>query len=338
MAAADAPQWLGSAWRRSVENVGATAPVTEIDRVGADLVARWQADDRVHHNLKRLIGVLARVDELAAETHDPDVVRLAAWYHGSVFTSDVEDAYARRGGIDPDASAELARTELGALGVPSTTVERVVELVRSMLRHAPSPHDIDAQALCDADLGALAAEPQRYESYLREVRAEWSHIPERDYAEARVAILGRLLERRALFASPLGAAWEDRARDNLRAERERLQHELAQLPPRPEGEESLAEEVIRAKMAKLDAADAVAIARGPVPEPARPRTAADRVDVARRSAQERADERRAQAAADRERRMQRKSERIERRQAERVGARGDVAVDEGSSMSRPPAH
>ena len=42
---------------------------------------------RHFHNIRHLTDVLARVDELE-ETHEPDLVRLAAWYHGAIFDAD----------------------------------------------------------------------------------------------------------------------------------------------------------------------------------------------------------------------------------------------------------
>ncbi|MFV0253623.1 MAG: hypothetical protein ACK5H2_09860 [Beutenbergiaceae bacterium] len=335
MSGTEAPQWLLSAWRRSVTAVGATADRAEIEKVGNGLIERWSDAERVHHNLKRLIGVLARVDELAEETHNPEVVRLAAWYHGAVFTSAAHQAYAHKGGADAGGSASLARTELAGLGVPTEVIERVVSLVRALSRHVAPADDIDAQALCDADLGGLAAEPQRYEDYRREVRAEYAHIPERDYVEARIAIITRLLQRKQLFASPLGQGWEDRARDNLNAELARLQAELATLPERSEGEQSVMAEMIEDKLAKIDAADVAAKEPDPAPA-APPRNAADRVDLARRAAQERASERRAAAEADRERRRLEKQERAAQRAREREEVRHGSQHDDGSSMSRPP--
>ncbi|WP_156251627.1 hypothetical protein [Pseudactinotalea terrae] len=334
MGSTEAPQWLIAAWRRSVEAVGATADREAIERTGHELIERWRSEERVHHNLKRLIAVLARVDEVAAETHEPDVVRIAAWYHGAVFTSTAQHAYAHRGGADAEGSAALAREELGELGVPGEVIERVGQLVQCLSRHVAPPDDIDAQALCDADLGGLAAEPQRYEAYRREVRAEYSHIPERDYVEARLAIVSRLLDRKTLFASPLGRSWENAARDNLRAELSRLRSELETLPERAEGESSHVEDLVAAKMSAFDEADAAGRPVEAEPDPAP--TAADRVDVARRAARERATERRAAAAADRERRQIEKQERIERKAREREARKRGLSGDDGSSMSRPP--
>jgi predicted metal-dependent HD superfamily phosphohydrolase len=229
MGVTDAPSWLLSAFVRSALAVGATAPKEEIERTARRLVERWQSPGRAYHNVRHLKDVLARVDELAQETHHPDLVRLAAWYHGAVFSAAAQTAYARRGGEDEAAGAELARTELTALGVPDKAVERVHQLIRRLCRHDAGPDDIDALALSDADLGILAVEPQRYAAYRAAVREEYAHLPLRDYLEARVAILTKLLGRPRLFVSPFSAAWEEPARENLSAELHRLRAELAAL-------------------------------------------------------------------------------------------------------------
>ena len=227
MGVSDAPQWLLSAWVRSCTGAGATAPTDEIRAVGSRLIDRWSGPGRHFHTLKHLADVLARVDELAEETHEPEVVRLAAWYHGAIFSATDADVYANRGGEDEVASAELASSELISLGISAARAERVHDLVIALRRHSPTPGDFDCAVLCDADLAMLAAEPQKYKAYLQAVRAEYSHLPVEDYVRARIRILTKLQLRRALFASPLGAAWEEPARQNVAAELHRLQKELA---------------------------------------------------------------------------------------------------------------
>lgn len=225
----NAPQWLMPSWMRSCRQAGATAPESEIRAVGEGLIDRWSRPERRFHDLRHLADVLNRVDELAEECHDPDLVRLAAWYHGAIFDSASQAAYASRGGEDETASAVLADEQLTALGLPEASVDRVAHLVTALLRHSPDPGDFDCAVLCDADLGMLATEPQRYKAYLADLREEYSHIPLPDYLRARVAILTKLLGRPRLFSSPLGAAWEDAARQNLDAELQRLQAKQARL-------------------------------------------------------------------------------------------------------------
>ncbi|WP_371744584.1 hypothetical protein [Georgenia sp. TF02-10] len=261
MGVPDVPQWLPSAFVRSARAAGATAPSEQVAATCHRLLDRWREPDRHFHNLKHLIDVLARVDELAEETHHPDLVRLAAWYHGAIFDATAARAYSRSGGEDEVASAELARAELGALGVPQPALDRVAELITALRRPQTAPGDIDALALRDACLAMLAAEPQKYQAYRKAVRAEYSDIPPRHYLEARLAIVRKLLARRHLFVSPLGGQWEDAARENLTAELDRLTAELAAL-----GECAPEESVTAAEAARGQVFDDAAAAAAPAPE------------------------------------------------------------------------
>jgi predicted metal-dependent HD superfamily phosphohydrolase len=227
----DAPQWFSSSFVRAARGAGATASDAELADTAQALVDRWSAPERHFHNLKHLATTLHRVDELAPETHNPDLVRLAAWYHGAVFASDAASTYGSQGGEQTLASAELARKELTALGVPAERADRVADLVDSILRHQPPANDVDAQALNDSDLSMLAIEPQRYRTYSEAVRAEYAHIPQVDFVHARIRILERLLGRSPIFATPQAQAWESAARQNVEAELCRLRKEQSKLPP-----------------------------------------------------------------------------------------------------------
>ena len=229
MGVIDAPQWLLPAFTRPVKALGATQPPEAIRSAGELLIERWSTPDRRFHNLRHLIDMLARVDELAEESHNPDIMRVACWYHGCVFSADAEEASRGNGGEDETASAAFAETDLRHLGVPVQTVERVCCLIVNLKRHMLDEHDIDAQALIDADLGTLAVDPQTYTEYVRLLREEYSHIPLEAYLRGRLTIVSRLLDREHLFHSPLGRRWERAARENLSAEQRRLSEKLARL-------------------------------------------------------------------------------------------------------------
>lgn len=229
MGVLDAPQWLLPAYVRSVKAVGATAGAEQIQEAGERLVSMWLSPDRRFHNLKHAIDMLARVDELADESHNPDVMRLAVWYHGCVFSSATEETYKRNGGEDEVASAAYAAEDLHALGVPDKVTDRICALILNLKRHNLTHEDIDALALNDADLGALAVGPQQYKRYRELVREEYAHIPAEHYLQARLTIVSKLLARETLFSSPLGARWELAARQNLEAEKRLLEDGLAKL-------------------------------------------------------------------------------------------------------------
>lgn len=177
-----------------------------------DALVRAYADRaRGYHDTRHLAEVLDRLDELAdaGETFDPVPVRLAVWFHDGVYDGH-RDAEER--------SAVWAEEALPGL-VPDEIVAEVARLVRLTETHEPAEDDPDGAAVCDADLGILAADPARYAAYAADVRAEYAHLDEETFRLGRVEVLSRLAERPQLFRTPHARArWEQAARRNIDAE------------------------------------------------------------------------------------------------------------------------
>lgn len=195
----------------------ARSPATAPDPVpyADNLLTRWQEPQRRYHTLTHLTAVLDRIDELAGHAGDPDVVRLAAWFHDAVYLPDRSE--------NEERSARLAERALPEAGVSAERTAEVARLVRLTTSHAPAPDDRDGQVLCDADLAILAAPPSAYAAYTAAVREEYHFVPNDAFREGRAAILRQLLALPSLFSTPHGKEkWEATARYNLSAELEML--------------------------------------------------------------------------------------------------------------------
>jgi predicted metal-dependent HD superfamily phosphohydrolase len=175
------------------------------------LEAAYGDGTRGYHDLRHLDEVLAHVEELM-DPDDPllEVVLLAAWFHDAVYAGRPDDE---------ERSAVLAETWLGEAGAPPGTCAEVARLVRLTATHRPAPGDHAGQVLCDADLAILAAGPERYAAYVAGVRTEHAHVPDRDFAAGRTAVLAGLLAGDRLFHTPAARdRWEAAARSNVRRE------------------------------------------------------------------------------------------------------------------------
>ncbi|MGW5372245.1 HD domain-containing protein [Streptomyces sp. NPDC004009] len=180
-----------------------------------NLLARWQEPQRHYHTPTHLTAVLDHVDTLEKYAADPDVVRLAAWFHDAVYLPDRSE--------NEERSAALAERALPEAGVPAPKTAEAARLVRLTVTHAPAADDLDGQVLCDADLAILAAPPSEYAHYTAEVREEYHFIPSDAFREGRAAILRQLLSLPSLFHTPYGREhWERTARYNLTGELEML--------------------------------------------------------------------------------------------------------------------
>jgi predicted metal-dependent HD superfamily phosphohydrolase len=90
-------------------------------------------------------------------------------------------------------------------------------------KHNAVPEGRDAEALLDADLAILAAQPERFREYEQQVRIEYSWVPEAWYRTERAKVLRQFLTRQRLFATAyFRGHYEAQARQNL-------EHSLAAL-------------------------------------------------------------------------------------------------------------
>ncbi|MDO5728838.1 MAG: hypothetical protein Q4P71_04355 [Actinomycetaceae bacterium] len=224
------PPWLLRSFIDAAQNAGSNAPVETITRVGNDLIERWNAPFRTFHNVQHLANVIARIDELAPSTHDPDILRLAAWFLGSLNLHSVEF-----GGEAPEKKIDVCHSYvsdmLRELGFDSDVCGRVCSLIQQLFHHHAPADDIDANALIDANCAVLAAMPQEYKRYRRLIREEFPHLTDLEYQVKRRRYIRALLNRSIIFRSPLGSQWEPIARQNLEAELVNLDCSISKLDP-----------------------------------------------------------------------------------------------------------
>ncbi|MER5787917.1 hypothetical protein [Streptomyces sp. NPDC001980] len=185
------------------------------DPYADELLRRWQEPQRRYHTVAHLTAVLDHVDVLAEYADEPDLVRLAAWFHDAVYLPDRSE--------NEERSARLAERALPEAGISAEKTAEVARLVRLTVTHDPAPGDRNGEVLCDADLAILAAPPSGYAAYTVEVREEYHFVPNDAFRAGRSAILRQLLDLPQLFRTPYGRTeWEPTARYNLAAELEML--------------------------------------------------------------------------------------------------------------------
>lgn len=180
-----------------------------------NLLARWAEPQRRYHTTAHLTAVLDHIDVLEEHADDPELVRLAAWFHDAVYAPDRSE--------NEERSARLAERALQEAGLTPAATAEVARLVRLTVTHDPADGDHNGETLCDADLAILAAAPDAYAAYAAAVREEYSFVPDEDFRAGRAAVLRQLVALPRLFRTPYGAAeWEGPARENLATERELL--------------------------------------------------------------------------------------------------------------------
>lgn len=184
--------------------------------VGRALLARWEAPDRGYHSSVHLGEVLEHLAFLtgAAEPASSRILRAAAWYHDAIYDGVP--------GWDEARSAQLCGRELEDI-LPPEELARAVSLIEATGDHTKDNEDPLWPLFHDADLGILAAPEARYDRYAAAVRAEYAHVPDREFRAARADILEGFLGQKRIYLTPRAReSWEDRARANVAAEVRRL--------------------------------------------------------------------------------------------------------------------
>ncbi|MGA4670815.1 DUF4031 domain-containing protein [Propionibacteriaceae bacterium Y1923] len=184
------------------------------DAIGAELVERWTESHRHYHDVRHLLQVLTALVQVGPPTTPDDdrTLRLAAWFHDAVYEGTEHDE---------ENSAQLAERMLGRF-LPTRQVDEVARLVRLTRTHDPDEHDQAGAQLVDADLSVLGQRPGRYDVYVRDVRADYAHVPDELWRFGRLRVLDHLLGLTPLFRTARGRElWAERATENLTAERAR---------------------------------------------------------------------------------------------------------------------
>ena len=159
---------------------------------------------RVH--IEDCLAKLAAVEGLP--DHDRRLLEWAIWWHDAVYDPRSPD--------NEEASAELAERDLAAMGATEVDRREVCRLILLTKGHAVDPADRLGAILVSIDLSILAAEPDAYDRYARQVREEYAHVPPDTFRAGRAGVLRRFLEAPVLFADPnLAARWDAPARSNL---------------------------------------------------------------------------------------------------------------------------
>ena len=118
---AQAPQWLLTSFVDAMQQIGATATDTDLEHEGTDLIQRWSAPNRQLHNLRRLMNTLTHIDEISSSAHDPDILRVAAWYHGAFLNKALEIKLVDSRRTSPPPDASITRTTASpSLAYPRT--------------------------------------------------------------------------------------------------------------------------------------------------------------------------------------------------------------------------
>ncbi len=193
-----------SEWTTTWAGLGVEAPGGGLYE---ELIARYSAAERHYHSLRHLDECFSRFADARELAEHPHEIALAHWFHDAVY--DV------RGQDNEERSAAWAEDAARRAGLPADVATRIRDLIMAT-KHDALPDSNDSRLLVDIDLAILGASVERFDEYERQVRQEYSWVPEPLFRRKRREILEAFLARPRIFSTDyFRSRYEAQARANL---------------------------------------------------------------------------------------------------------------------------
>ena len=171
------------------------------------LSARYEEPHRAYHTLRHIAHCLDELESVRGLAEDPVAVEMALWYHDAVYDPRAKD--------NEEQSAGIAAQAAAAMGLPAAFGARVAGLIL-VSTHLSPPTDAAPRLFADIDLSILGQAEDAFDEYERQVRVEYSWVPEPAFRAGRSAILQSLLDRPSIYGTDFfREKYEAAARRNL---------------------------------------------------------------------------------------------------------------------------
>jgi len=178
------------------------------DAVYNKLIISYSEPHRVYHTINR--HIVPCLDEFELARHlprYPNEVEMALWFHDAVYDT--------RSKNNEERSAQLAYQVSIEAGLPDTFAWRVHDFIL-MTKYNAISEEVDAQVLVDVDLSILGRPVVEFDEYERNIRKEYSWVPEEQFKTGRTAILQEFLNRPNIyFTDFFRKKYKTQARRNL---------------------------------------------------------------------------------------------------------------------------
>lgn len=181
-----------------------------------DLINRYSEPHRRYHTLSHIEALF---DELGKTGYgagvNGDVVDIAILSHDVFYDTQAVNNEWRSSIWCINVCRLLGRPEL---------CEPAAECIRAT-RHDRYPESAEARLVCDVDLSILGADTETFDLYERQIREEYSWVPEDRFRAGRTSIL-----KEGLLSGPIYRRGDFRKRYE-KAARQNLERSLAALAP-----------------------------------------------------------------------------------------------------------
>ncbi|MFT3825489.1 MAG: hypothetical protein QM731_16340 [Chitinophagaceae bacterium] len=180
-----------------------------------EIETAYTAKGRHYHTLLHLENLFTQLNQVKNSIADTDAVLFALFYHDIVYNVSKQN--------NEEKSALLAEETLTKIGVQEQVIQYCKEHILATKQHSISSN-ADTNLFTDADLSILGQETETYNTYVKQIRKEYTIYPDFLYKPGRKKVLQHFLSMPAIYkTNHFKALYEQQAKANMEQELQLLQ-------------------------------------------------------------------------------------------------------------------
>ena len=183
------------------------------NKIDDQLIICYNEPQRKYHNLEHLKDCIENFEQVSHFAKYPEEIELALWFHDAVY-----NVKSLKHGDNEKKSAEWAKKVALSQNVSNEIADRIYNLIMATghNEHKEMPPTQDEMLMIDIDLAILGADQERFDKYEKQIREEYSWVPNWLYSLKRKNLLRLFLNKSSIYnTSYFKDNYELKARKNL---------------------------------------------------------------------------------------------------------------------------
>ena len=155
-----------------------------------EIAQKYSFSKRFYHNLNHINELISLSISYKSDIYDLEVVQLAIFYHDIIYNAIKKDNELK--------SAIYCKKQLEKTSFPKEKIEKCYKYILSTKNHE-SDNEKDLNYLLDFDLSILSSQSVDYDTYLKQIRKEYSVFPDIIYKAGRKKVLKYFLKQKKIY-------------------------------------------------------------------------------------------------------------------------------------------
>jgi predicted metal-dependent HD superfamily phosphohydrolase len=164
------------------------------------LLTYYSEPHRYYHTLTHIVAMLTEFGKISSVADTPHAISFAIWYNDVIYDTKLVEPNVLS---NEERSALLSMEDLFVIGMSDSFSLKVYDLILATNHSGKNSSNWDVQILLDLDLAILGSNQYLFDEYERNIRKEYSGVPDALYKQKRLEVLMKFYNREPLYLTQL---------------------------------------------------------------------------------------------------------------------------------------